>query len=50
MSENGARSHHPRFLHNLSFKLLLLTVFFIMLAEYLIWTLFVARYREVYCE
>jgi signal transduction histidine kinase len=34
----------------LSFRLLLLTVFFVMLAEFLIWTPSVARYRKVYLE
>ena len=50
MSETGTRPHRPRFLHSLSFKLLLLKVFFVMLAEFLIWTPSVARYRKVYCE
>ena len=50
MSETGTRPHRPRFLHSLSFKLLLLTVFFVMLAEFLIWTPSVARYRKVYLE
>jgi len=43
-------SHRPGFLHSLSFRLLLLTVFFVMLAEFLIWTPSIARYRKVYLE
>ena len=50
MSETETRLHRPRFLHSLSFRLLLLTVFFVMLAEFLIWTPSVARYRKVYLE
>ncbi len=50
MAETETRSHRPRFLHSLSFRLLLLTVFFVMLAEFLIWTPSVARYRKVYLE
>ncbi len=42
--------HRPGFLKSLSFRLLLLTVFFVMLAEFLIWTPSVARYRKVYLE
>jgi len=42
--------HRPGFLHGLSFRLLLLTIFFVMLAELLIWTPSVARYRKVYLE
>ena len=42
--------HRPEFFSSLSFRLLLLTVFFIMLAEFLIWTPSVARYRKVYLE
>lgn len=42
--------HRPGFLHSLSFRLLLLTIFFVMLAEFLIWTPSVARYRKVYLE
>jgi len=48
MSET--RPHRPPFLHSLSFRLLLLTIFFVMLAEFLIWTPSVARYRKVYLE
>ncbi len=48
MSET--KPHRPGFLHGLSFRLLLLTVFFVMLAEFLIWTPSVARYRKVYLE
>ena len=50
MSETWTRPHHLRFLHSLSFKLLLLTVFLVMLADFLIWTPSVTRYRKVYCE
>lgn len=50
MSETETRPHRPRFLHSLSFRLLLLTMFFVMLAEFLIWTPSVARYRKVYLE
>ena len=42
--------HRPGFLRSLSFRLLLLTVFFVMLAEFLIWAPSVARYRKVYLE
>ncbi|NQU61687.1 MAG: HAMP domain-containing histidine kinase [Rhodospirillales bacterium] len=42
--------HRPQFLHSLSFRLLLLTVFFVMLAEFFIWTPSIARYRKVYLE
>ena len=45
-----ARPHRPQFIHSLSFRLLLLTIFFIMLAEFLIWTPSIARYRKVYLE
>ena len=48
MSEK--RPHRPEFINSLSFRLLLLTVFFVMLAEFLIWTPSVARYRKVYLE
>lgn len=48
MSEK--RPHRPKFINSLSFRLLLLTVFFVMLAEFLIWTPSVARYRKVYLE
>ena len=48
MSET--KPHRPGFLRSLSFRLLLLTVFFVMLAEFLIWTPSVARYRKVYLE
>ncbi len=44
------RSHRPKFLHGLSFRLLLLTMFFVMLAEFLIWTPSIARFRKVYLE
>ncbi len=44
------RPHRPEFLKSLSFRLLLLTVFFVMLAEFLIWTPSIARYRKVYLE
>ncbi|NQV84878.1 MAG: HAMP domain-containing histidine kinase [Rhodospirillales bacterium] len=44
------KPHRPGFLHGLSFRLLLLTMFFIMLAEFLIWTPSIARYRKVYLE
>lgn len=44
------RPHRPAFVHSLSFRLLLLTVFFVMLAEVLIWTPSVARYRKTYLE
>ncbi|MBC8339684.1 MAG: HAMP domain-containing histidine kinase [Rhodospirillales bacterium] len=40
----------PNFLHGLSFRLLVLTMFFVMLAEFLIWTPSIARYRKVYLE
>lgn len=50
MSKTETRSHRPKFLHSLSFRLLLLTVFFVMLAEFMIWTPSVARYRKVYLE
>ncbi|MCH8237724.1 MAG: HAMP domain-containing histidine kinase [Proteobacteria bacterium] len=42
--------HRPGFINSLSFRLLLLTMFFVMLAEFLIWTPSVARYRKVYLE
>jgi signal transduction histidine kinase len=42
--------HRPGFLNSLSFRLLLLTIFFVMLAEFLIWAPSVARYRKVYLE
>ena len=42
--------HRPQFIHSLSFRLLLLTIFFVMLAELLIWTPSIARYRKVYLE
>ncbi|MBT7942271.1 MAG: HAMP domain-containing histidine kinase [Alphaproteobacteria bacterium] len=42
--------HRPPFLHGLSFRLLVLTMFFVMLAEFLIWTPSIARYRKVYLE
>lgn len=42
--------HRPGFLRSLSFRLLLLTIFFVMLAEFLIWAPSVARYRKVYLE
>ena len=42
--------HRPQFIHSLSFRLLLLTMFFVMLAEFLIWTPSIARYRKVYLE
>ncbi|MEE9317519.1 MAG: HAMP domain-containing sensor histidine kinase [Rhodospirillales bacterium] len=48
MSEK--KPHRPEFISSLSFRLLLLTVFFVMLAEFLIWTPSVARYRKVYLE
>ena len=48
MSET--RSHRPKFLHGLSFRLLLLTMFFVMLAEFLIWTPSISRFRKVYLE
>jgi signal transduction histidine kinase len=48
MSET--KPHRPGFLKSLSFRLLLLTMFFVMLAEFLIWTPSVARYRKVYLE
>ena len=44
------QSHRPKFLHGLSFRLLLLTMFFVMLAEFLIWTPSIARFRKVYLE
>lgn len=44
------RLQRPGFLHGLSFRLLLLTMFFVMLAEFLIWTPSVARFRKVYLE
>jgi signal transduction histidine kinase len=40
----------PTFLNGLSFRLLVLTMFFVMLAEFLIWTPSIARYRKVYLE
>ena len=42
--------HRPQFIHSLSFRLLLLTMFFVMLAEFLIVTPSIARYRKVYLE
>ena len=48
MSET--QPHRPGFLKSLSFRLLLLTMFFVMLAGFLIWTPSVARYRKVYLE
>ncbi|NQV84346.1 MAG: HAMP domain-containing histidine kinase [Rhodospirillales bacterium] len=42
--------HHPPFLRGLSFRLLVLTMFFVMLAEFLIWTPSIARFRKVYLE
>ena len=47
---SGTPSHRPKFLHGLSFWLLLLTMFFVMLAEFLIWTPSIARFRKVYLE
>lgn len=40
----------PGFFNGLSFRLLLLTVFFVMIAEFLIWTPSIARFRKVYFE
>ena len=48
MSET--RLKRPTFLHGLSFRLLVLTMFFVMLAEFLIWTPSIARNRKVYLE
>jgi len=45
-----SKPHRPGFLHGLSFRLLLLTMFFVMMAEFLIWTPSIARYRKVYLE
>ena len=42
--------HRPGFLKGLSFRLLLLTVFFVMIAEFLIWAPSVSRFRKVYFE
>lgn len=44
------KPHRLGFIHGLSFRLLVLTMFFVMLAEFLIWTPSVARYRKVYLE
>ena len=40
----------PGFLKGLSFRLLLLTVFFVMIAEFLIWAPSISRFRKVYFE
>lgn len=40
----------PGFFSGLSFRLLLLTVFFVMIAEVLIWAPSVSRFRKVYFE
>ncbi len=42
--------HRPQFLKSLSFRLLMLTIFFVMVAEVLIWAPSVARYRKAYLE
>jgi signal transduction histidine kinase len=42
--------YRPAFLKSLSFRLLLLTVFFVMLAEFMIWAPSVSRFRKVYLE
>jgi len=48
MSET--RLKRPTFLHGLSFRLLVLTMFFVMLAEFLIWAPSISRFRKVYLE
>ena len=48
MSE--AKSHRPTAASSLSARLLVLTMFFVMLAEFLIYTPSIARYRKVYLE
>jgi hypothetical protein len=40
----------PSAFTGLSFRLLMLTIFFIMIAEALIWTPSVSRFRKVYME
>ncbi|MDA1090240.1 MAG: HAMP domain-containing sensor histidine kinase [Proteobacteria bacterium] len=42
--------HQPGFLKGLSFRLLLLTMFFVMIAEFLIWAPSISRFRKVYFE
>lgn len=44
------KRYRPGFLSSLSFRLLLLTVFFVMVAEFLIWTPSVSRFRKTYLE
>ena len=52
--EIGAVSHtdstQPRILTSLSARLLILTIFFVMLAEFLIWAPSVSRFRKTYLE
>lgn len=43
-------SHTPPLLKGLSARLLILTVFFVMMAEIMIWTPSVSRFRKVYLE
>jgi hypothetical protein len=45
-----SQPHRPGFFNGLSFRLLLLTMFFVMIAEFMIWTPSVARFRKVYFE
>ena len=44
------KQYRPGILSGLSFRLLLLTVFFVMVAEFLIWTPSVSRFRKAYLE
>jgi hypothetical protein len=44
------KPHLPRALISLSARLLLLTMFFVMVAEFLIWTPSISRFRKVYLE
>ena len=44
------KPHLPRALTSLSARLLLLTMFFVMVAEFLIWTPSISRFRKVYLE
>jgi signal transduction histidine kinase len=46
----GMRLHLPRLRHSLSAKLLLLTILFVMVAEVLIYTPSIARFRRDYLE
>ncbi len=48
MSE--AKSHRPTAASSLSARLLVLTIFFVMLAEFLIYTPSISRFRKVYLE